>query len=130
MEHRLKIVIADDERDTREYLQEYLSHLGHDVWAVEDGRRLVEACQDRSPDLIVSDYAMPGMDGWTAVQEINRSRPVPVILVSGRHDVVPLALPEGSPVLKVLTKPINRAELRKTVESVQIDIEANARKSS
>src|SRR3954470_5346798 len=62
----LKIVVADDEQDTREYLQEYLAHLGHDVRAAEDGRRLVAVCQEFCPDLIVTDYAMPGMDGLAA----------------------------------------------------------------
>ena len=63
MSRRLKIVVADDERDTREYLQEYVSHLGHDVRAAADGRQLVEICHAFSPDLIVTDYAMPGLDG-------------------------------------------------------------------
>ncbi|MFL5333763.1 MAG: response regulator, partial [Geminicoccaceae bacterium] len=65
MDRRLRIVVADDERDTREYLQEYLSYLGHDVRAVEDGRQLVEVCREFAPDLIVTDYAMPGLDGWS-----------------------------------------------------------------
>ncbi len=42
------------------------------------------------PDLLVTDYAMPGLDGLAAA-EVNRERPVPVILFSGRHDVEPPA---------------------------------------
>ena len=86
MSGRLKIVVADDERDTREYLQEYLTHLGHEVRAAADGRRLVELCREYAPDLVVTDFAMPGLNGLAAAAEINREHPAPVILISGRHD--------------------------------------------
>lgn len=42
MSRKLKIAVADDELDTREFLQEYLARQGHEVRAAEDGRRLVE----------------------------------------------------------------------------------------
>jgi CheY-like chemotaxis protein len=125
MDHPLRIVVADDEADTREYLQLYLSHLGYEVRAAQDGRQLVEVCREFAPDLIVTDYAMPRMDGWTAAQEVNRLRTVPVILISGRHDVEPLATAEGSPVLQVLTKPVKEAELRGAVEMAKAEIEAS-----
>jgi DNA-binding response OmpR family regulator len=118
MGRSLRIVVADDERDTREFLQVYLSHWGHEVQAVESGRQLVEACRVFLPDLIITDYAMPDLNGWAAVQEVNRSRAVPVILFSGRHDVEHLALAKGSPVLKVLIKPFNQADLGAAVELV------------
>jgi CheY-like chemotaxis protein len=91
MTRQLKIAVADDERDTREFFQEYLTHLGHDVRAAEDGRQLVELCRAFRPDLIVADYAMPGLDGLAAVAEVNRDRPVPVILITGRCDAEQLA---------------------------------------
>src|SRR5690349_4689777 len=87
MTRPLKIAVADDERDTREYFQEYLSRLGHDVRAAADGRQLVEMCRAFGPDLIVTDYAMPVLDGLAAAAEVNRDRRVPVILITGRHDV-------------------------------------------
>ncbi len=126
MDRRFKIAVADDERDTREYLHEYLSYLGYDVRAAEDGRRLVEVCREFNPELVVTDYAMPGLDGWSAAREVNRERPVPVILFSGRHDVEPLALAEGSPVVKVLLKPVRPSELKATVDAVKDEIEAGA----
>ncbi len=118
MSGKLKIVVADDERDTREYLQEYLSHLGHDVRAAEDGQQLVALCREFAPDLVVTDYAMPGLNGLAAAREVNRDRPVPVILFSGRHAVEAEAQAEGSQVIKVLLKPVKETELRSAVESV------------
>ena len=117
MDRRLKIAVADDDRDTREYLQEFLSYLGHDVRAAGDGRQLVEVCRDFAPDLIVTDFAMPGLDGLTAAAEIRRARPVPVILISGRQDVeLPPEAPDV-PAIRFLAKPVKDAELRAAIAS-------------
>jgi CheY-like chemotaxis protein len=120
MNRRLKLVVADDERDTREYLEEYLSHLGHDVRAAEDGRQLVEVCREFAPDVIVTDYAMPGLDGLTAAAEVNRDRRVPVVLISGRHDIDLPPQPGGGLVVSFLAKPVTEKELREAIEAVTI----------
>jgi len=117
MSDRLKIAVADDELDTREYLQEYLAHLGHEVRAADDGRRLVELCREFAPNLVVTDYVMPDCDGLAAAAEINRERPVPVILISGRHDIKPWAEP-GAHVVAFLAKPVKPATLKAAVEAV------------
>ncbi len=119
----LKIVVADDDRDTREYLQECLTHLGHEVTAAENGHRLVDACRASRPDLIVTDYAMPGLDGLAAAAEVNRERHVPVILISGRHDAEDAALAPAH-VVRFLAKPIKNAELKAAVESVATEAAA------
>lgn len=120
MTRLLKIVVADDERDTREFFQEYLSHLGHDVRAAADGRQLVEMCRAFRPDLIVADYAMPGL---AAAAEVNCDRPVPVILISGRHDVEPLARADDRLVVRFLAKPVREAELRAAIASLSTGAE-------
>lgn len=118
MSGRLKVVVADDDRDTREYLQLLLTvRLGHDVRAAEDGRRLVEVCREFEPDLIVSDFAMPGLDGLAAIAEVNRERRVPAILLSGRHDAESLAATAGA-VVAFLQKPVKEPDLRAAVEAV------------
>jgi CheY-like chemotaxis protein len=51
MNSPLRIAIADDELDMRDYLQEVLRRLGHVVAAVaENGRQLVSSCRECSPD--------------------------------------------------------------------------------
>jgi CheY-like chemotaxis protein len=118
MGRALKIVVADDERDTREYLHELLSSLGHDVRAAGDGLELVRLCAEFCPDLVVSDYAMPGLNGGVAALEINRARPVPVILISGRPELAQLTPAAGSPIVRFLLKPVKGTELVAAVEAV------------
>jgi CheY-like chemotaxis protein len=115
MSGRLKIVVADDDRDTREYLHLLLSaRLGHDVRAAEDGRRLVEVCREFGPDLIVTDYAMPGLNGLAAVAEVNRDRRVPAVLLSGRHDAESLGATVDV-VVAFLAKPVKEPDLAAAV---------------
>ena len=82
MTARLKVAVADDEPDTREFLQEYLERMGQEVRAAADGRALVELCREFLPDLVMTDYAMPGLDGLAAAAEVNRGRRVQVVLIT------------------------------------------------
>ena len=82
MIHALRIVVADDEADMREYFQKTLPEIGHEVVGVAtSGRELVERCRELHPDLVVTDIKMPDLDGIDAAAEIYHDRPVPVILV-------------------------------------------------
>lgn len=114
---RLKVAVADDEVDTREYLQDYFAYLGHEVRVAADGRHLVELCREFEPDVVVTDFAMPGLDGLAAAAEVVRARPVPVVLISGRHDAAALAVARGVAVT-FLAKPVNEEDLRAAVEAV------------
>src|SRR5947209_7885773 len=82
----LRIVIADDESDMRDYLQKVLPSLGHEVVSVAStGRELVAQCRASQPDLIITDIKMPDMDGIDAVAEVCRERAIPAILVSAHY---------------------------------------------
>ena len=60
MSRVLKIAIADDETDLRDYLRETLSVLGHQVVGVAaTGRELVEQVRSTRPDLVITDIKMP-----------------------------------------------------------------------
>ena len=93
--NKLRISIADDEPDMRDYLARILPRLGYEVGsAAENGQQLVADFQRLSPDLVITDVRMPKLDGLSAVQEIRRDRPVPVIV--REETLLPVALlPEG-----------------------------------
>jgi CheY-like chemotaxis protein len=69
-------------------------------------------------DLVITDDAMPGLGWRAAAEEVNRDRPVPVILLTGRADAAPQGRSKGGSFAKVLIKPVKEAELRAAVESV------------
>lgn len=113
MTNNLRIVIADDEPDMREFLTKMLPRLGHEVVATaENGVQLVEYSRQLQPDLVITDIKMPLLDGIEASNQINRERPVPVILLSAYHDPKLIERAEQDHVSGYLVKPVSAADLQ------------------
>lgn len=112
----LKISVADDEFDMRDYFQRILPRLGHEVVSVaENGRELVDQSLQLHPDLIITDIKMPEMDGIEAATRIFQARATPVILVSAFHDPELISRAEQDHVLAYLVKPIKLADLETAI---------------
>lgn len=121
MRKPLRISIADDEFDMRDYLARILPHLGHEVVsAADNGRQLVMDFLRLSPDLVITDVRMPELDGLSAIREIRRDHSVPVIIISAHQDKDFLEEPSACPTL-FLTKPINRQSLQEAISSLQAE---------
>lgn len=116
MTRSLRIAVADDEPDMRDWFRTILPLLGHEVVAVaEDGRDLIEKCHETRPEMVITDIKMPGMDGIDAAAQIYRSGPVPIILVSAYHDPELIHRAECDHVLAFLVKPIKQADLEPAI---------------
>jgi response regulator NasT len=116
MSQPLRIAVADDEPDMRDYFRKILPRLGHTVVAVaENGRELVEQCRAVLPDLVITDIKMPDMDGIDAATQLYREAPVPVILVSAYHDPALVARAEADHIMGYLVKPIKQADLQPVI---------------
>lgn len=112
----MRIAIADDEKDMRDYYCKMLPRLGHEVvCACANGRELVEQCRIHRPELVITDIRMPLLDGIDAAKEIYRQFPVPVILVSAYHDHGLIERAENDHVLAFLGKPIKLADLEPAI---------------
>lgn len=112
MSSRLRIAIADNERDMRDYFARILPRLGHEIVATaQNGRELVERCHASRPDLLILDIRMPEMDGLQALQEICSVHPVPAILVSAYSDQDLVRRAEENYVMAYLVKPVKQAQL-------------------
>ena len=113
---RLRIIVADDESDMREFLEEALARLGHTVSAAcTSGRELLETARRLEPDCVITDVKMPDMDGLEAAREIYRERPLPIIIVSAHCDPAFLQRAEESHVFAYLVKPIRESNLAPTL---------------
>jgi two-component system, response regulator PdtaR len=111
----LRVVVADDDKETREYLADLLGRLGYQVATAAGGRQLVELCRAVDPDLVLADVKMPDLDGIAAAEELNRHRPVPVILVSAYDQDDLLDRAAGAHVLAYLVKPVQEEDLRAAI---------------
>ena len=64
---RARVLLADDNRDMREYVQRLLARK-YDVTAVADGEEALAAARENPPDLVLTDVMMPRMDGFGLLQ--------------------------------------------------------------
>lgn len=116
MKHELRIAVADDEIDMRDFYEQTLSRLGYQVVAVaKDGQDLVDQCREKTPDLIITDLRMPKLDGLQAIHVVAEQRAVPVIVVSAYHNDEYLDRATDEQVHGYLVKPIKSADLEPAI---------------
>ena len=81
------ILLADDNADMRKYIQRMLEDYQYEVQSVSNGRDALRASRERTPDLVLTDVMIPGLDGFELLREL-RGTPstamVPVIMLSAR----------------------------------------------
>jgi DNA-binding response OmpR family regulator len=83
----LRIVVADDDRDTVMTLMLLLRDEGHDVRSVHSGRHVMGAVLDFEPDAVILDIHMPELSGWEVARTIrNRKERQPLLIgISGEY---------------------------------------------
>lgn len=100
-----RVLVVDDEEDVRTLIRTNLLVKGHEVIEATDGTSALEEVEKTTPDLVILDVMMPGMDGFEVLEKL-RTRPetenIPVVmltaksseedrvkgLVSGAHDYI------------------------------------------
>ena len=81
--HRLRILIADDDRDTTASLAALLRDEGHDVHTAARGDELLALCSALRPDVVIADIELPGMSGYAVAQEARqRDGPLAPLLIA------------------------------------------------
>ncbi len=120
---RLRLLVVDDEPDTREILGEILRSAGAAVATASSLGEALAACDRFRPDLLISDIAMPGGDGYALIRQLRRRGPescgrVPAIAVSAhaREEDRRRALAAGFE--RYVTKPVEPADLLAVVREV------------
>jgi DNA-binding response OmpR family regulator len=79
-----RILVVDDDEDIRGLLRALLERAGHKIFEAPDGRTGLRELYSRSPDLVILDVAMPGLDGWATLERIREATDVPVLMLTAR----------------------------------------------
>jgi CheY-like chemotaxis protein len=108
-----KVLVVDDDADTREALAEALAEAGFSVEQASDGDQAL-ACiqQSGEPDVILLDLRMPGMDGPQFLERIRES-PTRVIVLTGDASARVVRLARDA---KLLAKPLDLDKLEAAVK--------------
>lgn len=116
----MKILIAEDDHISRKILQTILTKQGNDVTAAEDGLKALEALKKETPDILITDWMMPDLDG------LQLSRRVRALdLPSYVYIILLTALTEKQRIIEGLdagaddyiTKPYDKTELMARVRA-------------
>ena len=86
--HKNKILVVEDNLEMNRFICDLL-HEQYDVISVTDGQGALSQCHLDAPDLILSDVAMPGMDGFTLCHSVKQDEElnhIPVILLTAKTD--------------------------------------------
>jgi two-component system, NtrC family, sensor histidine kinase HydH len=87
-DERIKVLLVEDDRFTREYIQEWLGRKGYDVVLAADGQEALETFDRERPSIMLLDLGIPKLDGLSVLERVHRQSPTtPVIIVSGRSDI-------------------------------------------
>jgi CheY-like chemotaxis protein len=118
---RRKVLVADDHPENRAVLANYLKPLGFDVVEAADGDAAVAAVATATPDIVLMDLVMPGLDGFGALESIRglqlRKRPkVVAVSANAFEDARTRSLAQGCDAF--LTKPVDFDQLRDTLGSL------------
>lgn len=82
------VLIIDDEEGIRESLSGIFEDEGYTVFTASSGEEALKVLKDQSPDLIMLDVWLPGIDGIKTLKEIKNMKPdLPVIMVSGHGNI-------------------------------------------
>ena len=114
-----RVLVADDKATSRELVRTVLEKDGYSVVEAADGIEALRSARESTPDLIILDLQMPGLDGFALVQELRKGEqfsavPILALTASAMHGDRERAISLGF--TSYVTKPIRLAMLRKEVE--------------
>jgi two-component system, response regulator, stage 0 sporulation protein F len=113
-----KVLIVDDQNGIRVLLTEVFNSEGYRTFQASNGKLALDIVSKESPDLVLLDMKIPGMDGLEILKHIKKMNPdIKVIMMTayGELDMIKEATDLGA--LKHFTKPFDIDELRAAVNS-------------
>jgi CheY-like chemotaxis protein len=114
----IKVLVVEDEKDSRDFLATFLKLSGYAVTTAKDGLEGIEKVEADCPDIIVSDICMPNLDGIDMVKTLRQSpeyRAVPVIMLTAlSSDNLLKSVNAGAN--EAMRKPVNPDALLKNIK--------------
>ena len=112
------VLIVDDDVELCELVTEYLTQEGYAVECVYDGARALEHVASATPDLVVLDVMLPGLNGFEVLRQIRDQSEVPVIMLTARGEEVDRVVGLELGADDYLPKPFSPRELTARMRAV------------
>lgn len=112
-----RVLVADDQQELREILEEILSQEGCEVYTARDGREAVQLAPSIQPQLVFLDVCMPRLNGWEAYLALHEMLPdVEVVMMTG-YEVEKAAAKAQALGLGFLAKPFDLDRVRRLLDA-------------
>lgn len=121
IERIIKILVVDDDPNIRDFISEILLAEGYQVETAENGKEAIERVSSFEPDVVLTDYLMPEMDGITLCKYIKNNptfMDTGVILITGVNDLDTRVKGLLAGADDFLTKPFMLPELQARIKSL------------
>ena len=113
-----KILVIDDDSIIRTLLSSSLSKSGYEVITAKDGESGIQKAKSENPDLVITDYQMPGLTGLDVLNELKKTQPgIPVILLTAHGDVALTIKSIQLGAYDFIEKPIHMTEMLEIIKS-------------
>jgi len=112
-----KVLVVDDEQNSREGLSKILTKEGYKVHIAEDGEKALQEAEDYKFDLIITDLRMPDMDGIEVLKKVReKNKSIGVVIVTAYGEVNSYLTAMNLGAFEYLNKPIHLEELRRVIK--------------
>ena len=113
-----RIVVIEDEDVIASAVAVRLRGEGYEVGVASDGRTGIELVEQETPDLVILDVMLPGIDGLEVCRRIQRERPVPVLMLTALDTETDLLVGLGVGADDYMTKPFSPREMVARVKAL------------
>ena len=113
-----RVLVVDDEVDLAELVAEYLRRAGLEVAVRHDGTKAVAAVRDFTPDVLVLDLGLPGIDGIEVCRQVRTFSDCHVLMLTARDDEVDKIVGLSVGADDYVTKPFSPRELVARVQAM------------
>ena len=116
-----KILLVDDSKTELHYLSDLLAKRGYAVRTAENAEEAMRRLGEETPDLILMDVVMPGLNGFQATRAISRdpeTRAIPIILCTSKSQETDKIWGMRQGARDYIVKPVNRDELLEKIAAI------------
>jgi DNA-binding response OmpR family regulator len=118
MTAKTKVLVIDDDVNICELIRLYLEKDGYEVKSVYSGDKAVLAFSEFTPNLVILDIMLPGIDGWQVCRELRKISNIPIIMLTAKGETFDKVLGLELGADDYVVKPFEPKELVARVKAV------------